>query len=373
MREEFKQSVLRARERAQTQAGDHLALDDEIAAPSYQPVPPHEHLPEQQSEASLDPMPAILREDGLGTGRSPSVAAKAKARPLSQGRWNRGFFIIAGAMLALGGTSFVVVEHLTSSPAERVVAPSVPTQPSTRVAQPAANTKASPIALPPNTEIESPGAAARAASLPATIASASLRHAASNGEPAAEFEIGARFADGRGVSPDLQQAFIWYQRSAMHGYAPAQFRLGSSYERGLGTDKDHERAKLWYRRAAEKGHVKAMHNLAVLAAEATPKPDFNSAVQWFREAAERNLADSQYNLAMLYETGRGVPENFAEAYKWYALALRNGDQEAARRMDVMRSRMSKGEIAAADKAIASWVPTPMYPMPGTSPSERAAP
>ena len=125
------------------------------------------------------------------------------------------------AVRRLGGVSFVVVEHLTSEPTERAAVPSTPTEAVTRVARPvdeARDTKASPVALPPATDIESPGAAARAASLPATIASASLRHAAANGDPAAEFEIGARFADGRGVSPDLQQAFAWYQRAAMRGF-----------------------------------------------------------------------------------------------------------------------------------------------------------
>ncbi|MGG2324654.1 tetratricopeptide repeat protein, partial [Salmonella enterica] len=89
--------------------------------------------------------------------------------------------------------------------------------------------------------------------------------------------------------------------------------------------------------------------------------------------AERNLPDSQFNLAMLYETGRGVPQNQAEAYKWYALAVRNGDLEASRRMDFVRGRLSQNELAAVEKAVATWVPTPMSAMPGNDTSERAAP
>ena len=34
---------------------------------------------------------------------------------------------------------------------------------------------------------------------------------------------------------------------------------------------------------------------------------------------------AQTNLGMMYETGRGVPQDFAEAVKWYKLAAANGD------------------------------------------------
>jgi hypothetical protein len=367
--EELRLSALRARERAQWEAARdqraHFERLPGIADSAADDEP-------QDADPADTSMPLMLREDGLGSGRTPVAAPQTAQRSLAQGRWYRGFFL-AGAMVALGGASFLLVDRVMGPAPDTIAASGPPTEAATRVAQPGTGVDgAETIALPPSKEIESPGAAARAASLPATIASASLRHAAANGEPAAEFEIAARYADGRGVAPDTAQAFIWYQRSAMHGYPPAQFRLGAYYERGLGTDKDIERAKLWYRRAAEKGHVKAMHNLAVLATGATP-PDFAYAAQWFREAAERNLPDSQFNLAMLYETGRGVPQNQAEAYKWYALAVRNGDLEASRRMDFVRGRLSQNELAAVEKAVATWVPTPMSAMPGNDTSERAAP
>ncbi|MDX2202668.1 MAG: tetratricopeptide repeat protein [Hyphomicrobiaceae bacterium] len=372
--EELRQSALRPREQAQWESGGEIAPDD--AGDGHAPA---RHAAGRAADLALpdeEPAPRTERADPFGSGHKPMVPLAEIKRPLSQGRWYRGFFL-GGAMLAVGGASFMIVAWSMSGTSQRAAVPAVPTEAATTVAQgggrPGEESRASPVALPPVTDMESPGAAARAATLPATIASASLRHAAANGDPAAEFEIAARYADGRGVSPDLQQAFVWYQRSAMHGYAPAQFRLGAYYERGIGTEKDVERAKLWYRRAAEKGHVKAMHNIAVLLTSAMPKPDFAGAAQWFREAAERNVADSQFNLAMLYETGRGVPENQAEAYKWYAIALRNGDLEAGRRMEFVRGRLSKGEIAAVEKAVGSWLPTPMSAMPGSATSERAAP
>ena len=191
--------------------------------------------------------------------------------------------------------------------------------------------------------------------LPTSIGPAALRHAAASGDPDAAFEVAARYAEGKGVTQDLKQAFTWYQRAAAQGHASAQFRVAAFHERGVGVAADRERAILWYRRAAEQGHVKAMHNLAVLmAGKGADRADYATAARWFREAAERGLADSQYNLAALYEDGRGVAKSLAEAYKWFALAARSGDRGAEQRVALLKPRLNPAELAAAEQNVASW-------------------
>ncbi len=190
---------------------------------------------------------------------------------------------------------------------------------------------------------------------PAMLGPLSLRHAAANGDPAAQLEIAARYAEGKGVGQDFAQAAIWYQRAASHGLATAQYRLGALYDRGLGVQADPARARIWYGRAAEQGNLRAMHNLAVLSAgRANGSPDYPGAVQWFSEAANRGLADSQYNLGILYESGLGVPASLADAYKWYSLAARSGDKDAIRRRDAARLRLDKGTLNAVDRVIIDW-------------------
>ena len=39
--------------------------------------------------------------------------------------------------------------------------------------------------------------------------------------------------------------------------------------------------------------------------------------------AEQGVASAQYNLALMYANGEGVPENDAEAVKWYRKAAFN--------------------------------------------------
>jgi localization factor PodJL len=194
--------------------------------------------------------------------------------------------------------------------------------------------------------------------LPAGIGN-SLRAAAANGDPAAEFEVATRFADGRGIPQNLTEAVAWFERAASKGLAPAQFRLGGLYEKGMGVQKNLETARRLYVQAAEAGHGKAMHNLAVLYAEGIDgKPNYQTAARWFRKAADYGVIDSQYNLAILYARGIGVETNMGEAFKWFALASREGDRDAAKKRDDVGARLDKQTLAAAMAAAQSWQAQP---------------
>jgi localization factor PodJL len=190
----------------------------------------------------------------------------------------------------------------------------------------------------------------------ATIASARLRLAASKGDPAAEFEIATRLAEGRGVPQDLTAAAAWFERAAKQGLAPAQLRLGSLYEKGLGVIKNIETARQHYLSAAEAGNARAMHNLAVLYASGDSKPDYQNAIKWFRKAADYGIVDSQYNLAMLYLRGVGIEANPGQAYKWLAIAARDGDADAARKRDEVGGRLDRATLVSARASAQAFVP-----------------
>jgi localization factor PodJL len=201
-------------------------------------------------------------------------------------------------------------------------------------------------------------AAVNADKLPASI-SPMLRTALLANNPAAEYELGARYAEGRGVTQNMAEAAVWMQRAADAGFVPAQFRLASLYEKGEGVTKDPQAARRLYLDAAKKGHGKAMHNLAVLYAEGIDgKPDYKSAAEWFRKAASYGVTDSQYNLAILYARGIGVQANMAEAYRWFALAAANGDQDAARKRDEVASRLDQKTLTAAKLAAQTFTAEP---------------
>ena len=204
------------------------------------------------------------------------------------------------------------------------------------------------------------GGAAQSAALdlpPAVVGPLSLRLAAANGDPSAEFDVGARLAEGKGGLPNYKEAAKWYQRSADRGFAQSQYRLGTLYERGLGLKADPARAQSWYQRAAELGNTKAMHNLAVLSANQNQgSPDYATAARWFTQAAERGLSDSQFNLAVLHENGLGVPADLQQAYKWLSLAARGGDKEAVRRRDILRGKLTADDLNKAEDLLRAWKP-----------------
>lgn len=195
--------------------------------------------------------------------------------------------------------------------------------------------------------------------LPDTIGGPVLRAAALKGDPTAAYEIGVRYAEGKGVAPNLDEAAKWYDRAAQAGVVPAIFRLGTLYEKGLSVKKDVDIARRYYMQAAERGNAKAMHNLAVLDADGGGKgANYKNASLWFRKAADRGVADSQFNLGILYARGIGVEQNLAESFKWFSLAAAQGDADSVRKRDDIAKRLDAQSLSAAKLAIQTFTAEP---------------
>lgn len=197
--------------------------------------------------------------------------------------------------------------------------------------------------------------------VPEAITPASLSKAATDGDPLALFEIGARYTEGRGIAMDLAEAARWYELSAARGFAPAEYRLANLYEKGQGVERDLPRARELYEIAANKGNASAMHNLAVLLATGvgTQQPDFDGAAKWFQKASEFGVRDSQFNLAILYARGNGVTQDLEESYKWFAIAARDGDGDAAQKRDEVANAMRPEQLSSAKAKAELWKPQPL--------------
>ena len=178
-----------------------------------------------------------------------------------------------------------------------------------------------------------------------------LRGLASAGDAAAQYEVGLRYADGRGVARDPKQAVAWFEKAAAQGSAPAQYRLGSAYEKGVGADRDPAQAIAWYGKAADAGNIRAMHNLAVMSAEgAAGKPDYAKAAQWFGKASTFGVRDSQFNLAILYARGLGIEQSLPQSYTWFAIAAAEGDDDAGKKRDEVAAKLDPKVLASAKAA-----------------------
>ena len=79
------------------------------------------------------------------------------------------------------------------------------------------------------------------------------------------------------------------------------------------------------------------------------KQDYTEAVRWFTLAAEQGHILAQATLGAYYWAGRGVPQDLTKAYYWSVLAQAGGDQASKYRVAVLTSRMSRGQVVAAQQ------------------------
>lgn len=210
----------------------------------------------------------------------------------------------------------------------------------------------------PSSSAGKPTGAIPAGDLPVGIGGPALRAAALAGDASAAYEIGARFAEGRGVGPNASRAADWFAFAVSRGSIPAAYRLGVLLEKGAeGLPRNVARARALYESAAQAGNVRAMHNFGVLLAEGVDgQPDYTQAVMWFRKAAERGVRDSQYNLGVLYTRGLGVKQDLGESWKWFSLAAAQGDQEAGRKRDEVAARLDQQQLITLRFAVQTWSP-----------------
>jgi len=77
--------------------------------------------------------------------------------------------------------------------------------------------------------------------------------------------------------------------------------------------------------AAVRGNAAGQYNLGIMYANGYGVPENDAeAVRWYRKAADQGYVEAQYNLATMYAEGEGVPENDSEAVKWYRKAANQG-------------------------------------------------
>ena len=79
------------------------------------------------------------------------------------------------------------------------------------------------------------------------------------------------------------------------------------------------------RLAAEVGDAEAQRGLGFMYSAGQDVPqDYAEAAKWYHLAAEQGDGFAQLSLGDMYKLGRGVPQDYPEAAKWYRLAAEQG-------------------------------------------------
>ena len=87
-------------------------------------------------------------------------------------------------------------------------------------------------------------------------------------------------------------------------------------------------------KAAEQGDAEAQFNLGLMYENGKGvRRDYAEAMKWYRKAAEEGFAAAQYMLGLVYEKGEGVPENDVAAYVWHSVAVASGVGSALKDRD----------------------------------------
>ena len=90
--------------------------------------------------------------------------------------------------------------------------------------------------------------------------------------------------------------------------------------------------------------------------EGVPEDDAE-AVRWYRLAAEQRNALAQTNLGFMYAYGDGVPEDLVFAYMWFDLSVAQGNETARGNKDIIERMMTRGQIAEAQRRSREWIET----------------
>lgn len=119
-----------------------------------------------------------------------------------------------------------------------------------------------------------------------TVSLEDLRKLAEQGDPAAQFAMGAHYATGEDVNQDYVEASRWFGKAAEQGNVPAQSALGAYYWVGRGVPRDLEKAYFWSILARAGGDETSKYRVAVLTSRMT-RPQITTLQQqadnWLRQ------------------------------------------------------------------------------------------
>jgi TPR repeat protein len=167
------------------------------------------------------------------------------------------------------------------------------------------------------------------------------RSRAERGDARSQFELGAMYYYGNGVSKDYVEAVRWYRKSAEQGDADAQYSLALMYHDGKALPQNDSEAASWCRRAAEQGNARAQDALGIIYSRGQGVPvDYAEAVRWYGKSAEQRYPQAQYDLGYMYYYGYGVQRDRVQAHDLFQEAAAQGNEEAKRALECSRKGIS---------------------------------
>jgi TPR repeat protein len=114
------------------------------------------------------------------------------------------------------------------------------------------------------------------------------------------------------------------------------------------------------RKRAGQGDAESQSRLGYMYYQGQGVPqDYAEALKWYRLAAAQGYARAQYRLGYMYANGEGVPQDPVQAHKWLTLATitftdKPERDEAIKARNRVAARMTLAQIAEAQKLAREW-------------------
>ena len=196
-----------------------------------------------------------------------------------------------------------------------------------------------------------------------------FKGAAESGLAVAQYRMGNYAATGEAGTRDEKAALEWFKKAAEQqhppsmlaaarlmdakaatalvkdaadlGYAPAMNDYGVRLLKGIGIEKDEKAAAVWIKKAAETGLPAAILNL---------RDDLQNSL--FRHAADVVKSGHPVAQFLVAETAE-KEERLADAFALYAQAAESSHEEAAKRRNALKAKLSPAQMKDAEAQIAA--------------------
>ena len=164
--------------------------------------------------------------------------------------------------------------------------------------------------------------------------------------------LGFLYSEGEGVDIDEEKGFAFYKTAADNGSVDAQSIVAIKYSEGRGVKKNLEESFKWWLKAAKKGDLLSQYNVGYLYSEGiSVKQDYVQSRNWNHRAAIQGYNSAQVNLGILYYHGQGGEQDLPQAYAWCTLASETNEsmtkEKALRYLGYMKKAMTPDQILDA--------------------------
>jgi TPR repeat protein len=154
--------------------------------------------------------------------------------------------------------------------------------------------------------------------------------ASQSGDPTCQAYLGIIYLS----ESDIQNARIWFEKSANSGNPHGQNGLGYLYQNGMGgLPKDLTIANGWFLKSAEQGNSDSQFWLGENLFLSGNKAE---GYKWTLKASLNGSSDAQFNLGAMLYNGDGINKDESLAYIWFLISATNGNEKSKKIIDNLK-------------------------------------